>query len=244
MIMKKLVTMLVLILYFIQVINVYASNSTDSELYYLLNNLNIVDEDFFVSKTITREEALISIMRVIGATDEKIEESSGADLIAFADTETYSYFGCAWLCGIAYGEECVVDYPTDRTSHTLKNTDFFFFPERAVTIKECLAFMIRCLQSDKTDFDLTLEKAKDIGLINDKDNFIRDPNSIIGQDDFFVLLGRMLQQKRYKYFAEENNRIYMCGNIDTEKSMTYLEFLTQRRQVQLVQLERQGDGLR
>ena len=211
-------------------INVYADNSCVLESRTTLIQLNILDESGFSNPdAITREECLVAIMRVIGVTDEEIEKLNGADLISFADTDAFSYFGCADLAGIAYGEECVVDYPTERTSHTLKNTDFFFFPKRAITTKECLAFMIRCLQSDKTDFDLTLEKAKDNGLINDKDDFIQNPNSIISQDDFFVLLGRMLQQKRYKYYARENNRFNMNGNIDEEKSMTYLEFLTQRQ---------------
>lgn len=226
--MKKLVIVVVVIMHLLGMINVYADNSCVLEIRTTLVQLNILDESGFSnSDAITREECLVAIMRVIGVTDEKIEKLNGADLVSFADTESFSYFGCACLSGIAYGEECVVDYPTERTSHTLKNTDFFFFPERAITTKECLAFMIRCLQSDKTDFDLTLEKAKDLGLINDKDDFIQNPNSIISQDDFFVLLGRMLQQKRYKYYARENNRFNMNGNIDEEKSMTYLEFLTQ-----------------
>lgn len=227
--MKKLVIVVVAIMYFIGRINVYADNSYVLEIKSTLTQLNILDESGFSNPNrITRKECLVTIMRVIGVTDEEIENLNGADLIAFVDTESFSYFGCAYLSGITFGEECVVDYPTERTSHTLKNTDFFFFPERAVTTKECLAFMIRCLQSDKIDFDLTLEKAKESGLINDKDDFIQNPNSIINQDDFFVLLGRMLQQKRYKYYNRGNNSFSMDGNIDEERSMTYLEFLTQR----------------
>lgn len=228
--MKKLVIIVVEIMYLLWMINVYSDNSCVLEIKTTLIQLNILDESGFSnSDTITREECLIAIMRVIGATDEGIEKLNGNDFIAFADTEAFSYFGCAYASGIAYGEECAVDYPTERTSHTLKNTDFFFFPKRAITVKECLAFMIRCLQSDKTDFDLILEEAKGIGLINDKDDFIQNPNSIISQDDLYVLLGRMLQQKRYKYYSKENNGFNMNESVDEEKSMTYLEFLTQRQ---------------
>lgn len=228
--MKKLVIVVVAIIYLLGMINVYADNSCVLEIRTMLNQLNILDESGFSNPdAITREECLVMIMRVIGVTDGEINSLGGTSLYAFVDTNSRSYFGCAWLSKIAYGEECVVDYPTERTSHTLKNTDFFFFPKRAVTTKECLAFMIRCLQSDKTDFDLTLEKAKDNGLINDKDDFIQNPNSVISQDDFFVLLERLLQQKRFKYYGRENNRFKMEGNIDEEQHMTYLEFLTQRQ---------------
>lgn len=228
--MKKLVSIVVAIMYLLGMTNVCADNSAVSETKDMLIRLNVLNESGFSDPDIiTREECLVAIMRVIGVTDEEIEKLNGADVISFADTESFSYFGCAWLGGIAYGEECVVEYLTERTAHTLKNTDFFFFPERAVTTKECLAFMIRCLQSDKTDFDLTLEKARDNGLINDKDDFIENPDSAISRDDFLVLLGRMLQQRRYKYYSRENSSFRMDGNIDEERSMTYLEFLTQRQ---------------
>ena len=211
--------------------NVYADNSTVSENSTMLIQLNILDESGFSNPdAITREECLVAIMRVIGVTDEEIEKLNGADLISFADTESFSYFGCAWLSEIAYGEECVVDYPTERTSHTLKNTDFFFFPERAVTVKETLAFMVRCLeQTKKSDLDSTFEKAKEYDLIKAEDSFAQNPDSNINQKDFCTLLGRMLHQKRYKYYGRENKRFRMSGNIDEEQSMTYLEFLTRRQ---------------
>ena len=225
--MKKLVILIVVTLCLFGSINVYADNS-GLEIKDKLIQLNIINDSGFSNlDVITREECLVSIMRVIGVTDEEIEKLNGADLISFVDTESFSYFGCAYLSGIAYGEECVVDYPTERTSHTLKNTDFFFFPERTATVKECLAFMIRCLQADETNYDLTIEDAKDFGLVSDEDIFIQNPNSPISQEEFFELLDRMLQQRRYKYYISESNRFRMNGNVDEEKSMTYLEFLTQ-----------------
>lgn len=192
----------------------------------MLVKLNILDENGFSDlDTITRGECLIAIMRVIGATDEEIGKLSGADFEPFADTAPYSYFGCAAAGKIAYGEEWVVEYPTHRTAHALKNTDFFFFPDRTVTAKECLAFMIRCLLSDQTDYDLTIENAKEIGLINVKDRFIQAPDSPIGQDDFFVLLERLLRKNRYKYYGRVNGVFKTEGNIDEARSVSYIEML-------------------
>ena len=128
--------------------------SSVSEITNTLIDLDVIDEKYFSqSDSVTREEALIVIMRIIGITDEDIRNLNGADYIAFADTEHYSYFGCAHAAEIAYGEECVVVYPTLRTRYTLKNTDYFFFPKRKITLKECLALMVRCLQSECFDFE-------------------------------------------------------------------------------------------
>ena len=224
--MKKTILLLLLVYVCLCGTSVYADNS-DLEIKNKLIQLNIVDENGFSNPdAITREECLVSIMRVIGVTDEEVEKLNGADLITFEDTAPFSYFGCAYLSGIAYGEECVVDYPTERTSHTLKDTDYFFFPKRIATIKECLAFMVRCLQSDEPDYDLTIEDAKDFGLVSDEDVFVQNPNLPISQEEFFELLDRMLQQKRYKYYIRESNVFRMYGYVDKAKSMTYLEFLT------------------
>lgn len=228
--MKKIITVVVAIMY---LTGVAISANADNSALSVLMHLNILSEsELYRTDTVTREECLVAIIRVIGATDETIENLNGADVISFADTTSFSYFECARLSGIAYGEECEVEYPTERTMHTLKNTDFFFFPERAVTVKECLAFMNRCLQSEKIDFDLTVEKAKDNGLINDRDSFIKNPDDYISHDDFFVLLERLLQEKRYKYYGCENNVFDMNASKDENRSMTYLESLLQNQAVE------------
>ena len=154
---------------------------------------------------------------------------NGADFFAFVDTDQFSYFGCASAGQIAYGVECVVDYPTYRSSHTRTNTDYFFFPKQAITVKECLALMIRCLQSEKYVFDLTIETATSIGLINEQDDFIQNPDAHISQNDFITLIGRLLQQKRYKYYGVENGRFRYEGNIDEERSVSYHDMLIQRK---------------
>ncbi len=229
--MKKLIFIVTaLMMYLSGMLAVFAVGSSVYDLNNTLIQLNIVDENGFSNPyAITREDCLISIMRVIGLTDDQIEKLDGADFISFADTAPFSYFGCADAGKIAYGEECVVDYPTLRTAYTLKNTDIFFFPNRAVSVKECLAFMNRCLQPGKPDFNLTIENAKDNGLINAQDDFCQNPNSFINQDCFFVLLERLLQQNRYKYYGQ-NGDFKMQGSIDEDRSISYFEMLNQRMQ--------------
>lgn len=228
--MKRLISAVLLITIFIGTLVVHADYDNVNKMKEMLTELNIVDENYFSNKdTVTRAECLVAIMRAIGVTDEEIEKLNGADLAGFVDTFPYSYFGCAYLAKIAYGEECIVDYETYRTSHTLKNTDIFFFPDRAVTVKETVAFMVRCLEeNDEKDLAYAIEKAKEYGLIYSEDTFSNEIDSTMCQDDFYVLLDRFLHQKRYKYYDRANNEFRMDGYIDEEQSITYLEFLTQR----------------
>lgn len=228
--MKRLISAVLLITIFIGTLVVHADYDNVNKMKEMLTELNIVDENYFSNQdTVTRAECLVAIMRAIGVTDEEIEKLNGADLAGFVDTFPYSYFGCAYLAKIAYGEECIVDYETYRTSHTLKNTDIFFFPDRAVTVKETLAFMVRCLEeNDEKDLAYAIEKAKEYGLIYSEDTFSNEIDSTMCQDDFYVLLDRFLHQKRYKYYDRANNEFRMDGYIDEEQSITYLEFLTQR----------------
>lgn len=228
--MKKRILIIMMVLNLLMPMSVCASNECVSDTD-ILALLEIVEDDYFTnSETVTREECIIAIMRVIGVTDAKVDKLYGADLFCFVDTSAFSYFGCAYLGGIAYGEECVVDYPTYRTSHTSKNTDFFFFPERLVTVKETLAFMNRCLGEDKSEkYEFTIEHAKAYGLIEDTDLFAVDENALIDKKDFCALLKRMLYQKRYKYYSVESDGSYMEGNIDKERSMTYIDFLCDRK---------------
>ncbi len=125
--MRRIFTLILLVICLLGNNKVYAGSRDISDLKSTLLQLNIIDESYFSNASVvSREECIVAIMRVIGVTDGEIEELNGSDLICFADTDAFSYFGCAWLGKITYGEECVVDYPTLRASHTLKNTDLFF----------------------------------------------------------------------------------------------------------------------
>lgn len=196
----------------------------------VLIRLNIINENYFLNTdTVTREECIVAIMRVIGVTDEEIDKLNGSDLISFADTDVYSYIGCADLAQIAYGEECIVNYQTPRNSHTLRNTDFFFFPDRLATMKETIAFMIRCLEeTSSSDINYTFERAKDYGILDNEDSFINKADFPISQSDFCILLERFLREKRYKYFSRENDIFKMEGNIDEKRSISYFDMLSQR----------------
>lgn len=227
--MKRLIILIVAIMCFLGTVNVYAESSDLSKPMDMLTALNIIDKEWFSDpEAVSRKECLISVMRTIGATDEGIDSlGTTYDLFTFMDTETRSYFGCAYVSHIAYGEECAVSYPTYRTQHTQKNTEIFFFPDRAVTLKEALAFMVRCLEPGKIELESAFEKAKNYGLIKADEEFIQKADSQLSQNEYCILLERFLHQKRYMYY---NSEMKMRANADEAHSMTYLDFLTGREE--------------
>lgn len=227
--MKRLIILIVAIMCFSANVNAYAENSETPKPMDMLADLNIIDKDGFSDpEAVSRKECLISVMRAIGATDEGIDSLGKTyDLFTFADTKTRSYFGCAYVSHIAYGEECAVSYPTYRTQHTQKNTEIFFFPDRAVTLKEALAFMVRCLEPGRIELESAFEKAKDYGLIKADEELIQNADSQISQNEYCILLERFLHQRRYMYY---NSEMRMQASADEEHSITYLVFLTDRKE--------------
>lgn len=227
--MKRLIILIALIMCFSANVNAYAENSETPKPMDMLADLNIIDKDGFSDpEAVSRKECLISVMRAIGATDEGIDSLGKTyDLFTFADTKTRSYFGCAYVSHIAYGEECAVSYLTYRTQHTRKNTEIFFFPDRAVTLKEALAFMVRCLEPGRIELESAFEKAKDYGLIKADEELIQNADSQISQNEYCILLERFLHQKRYMYY---NSKMRMQASTDEEHSITYLVFLTDRKE--------------
>ncbi len=212
-----------------------AEGASEAEVYSVLVEAGIIDEvNFSDDSIVCRVECVSAILICIGLTDDFVSSKRGADWYAFADTSPFSYCGYADYAKIAYGEKCVVDTPTYGSSHRNTAWDYLFFTDMAATVKEALAFMLRCLEDlSAENFDLTLEKAKEYSLISDEDAFAENIDEEITQGDFVLLLERFVQQKRYKYYltwdeAKFEAKSTIGGSIDEERSVTYFEMLNAR----------------
>ena len=94
--------------------------------------------------------------------------------------------------------------------HTLKNVDYFFFPERLATVKETLAFMVRCLENDIKDYNKTFELAKEYGLINSEMNLLKNRHTFVGAGGFFPHVIRVLKKKKKNnYFPRKSKPIWL-----------------------------------
>ena len=232
--MKKTFTMLILICFSLCCVNAAEYENFDkreSVINQVINEIGVTDNN-----SITRAECLIILMNIIGAPKEEVEKWDGADFFPFADVEPFSYFGGAYCADIAYGEACIIDYETIFTSHTGNNYDYFFFPERAVTLEECLAFMVRCLEEEQDEegyvkrigLEEAVIKAKQYGIITEKDSFASDVKANVNLQTLEILLTRFIQQKRFKYFGIADYEPFtgwflMSGLQDENRSITYLE---------------------
>ena len=102
---------------------------------------------------------------------------------------------------------------------------------RAVTLKETVAFMVRCLEeANGISLDETYEKAMEYGLINENDEFTRQPDEPILYRDFLTVLTRFLDMPQYLYFeissgGYQERLAEGFFRKNENKDMTYYEYL-------------------
>ena len=115
------------------------------------------------------------------------------------------------------------------------NSEFIYFNElRYVTLKEALAFMVRCLCPNEYGLDnlnKTFNIAKEKGLILSNDSFFSRPDAEITVAEMQIILGRFLHQPRglYVRFNDVSSpfeRNFLCEK-DMLGSKTYYEMLNE-----------------
>ena len=220
---------------------VYSTDIDDAKTKETLKQYNVVDPSIFVNETIvTRNDCVALIMRSIGVPDNIFLESyiGTQTFYDFESTDKMlEYFQeCKFVSGtnyVAVAKEytnIIFGEKNQQEEFSTEGAIYFNFV-RAVTTKETLAFMVRCLKNtdmDLANIDVTFAKAKELGLIKETDAFYENPDNAISSDDLFILLHRFLYQPRYLYFGGKDNGDF---NVDSEGNMTYIEYLNQRKVV-------------
>ena len=192
----------------------------------------IMDEALVQKDSITRKECIVSIMKLIGMTEEyaatyqyrsfyssifdDVERNMPSSDIGFnIDTDdiksniedpAYGYIMAAGLYGIAYGE------PIDR--HL-----FNFYPDRTATFKEAIAFIFRCLGTSEKDIDAAYAIAEDSEFLSSTTWDNLESDSVLTGNTLYELLNRMLDMNCYSYF--ENG--YMKDEVPTKSYRELLE---------------------
>lgn len=171
-------------------------------------------------KGITRGECIIEVMKVIGVNQ------AAADLAANADYDQ-PVFKDVNEKDFCYGYSIIARY-CDVVMGTINNeTGCYFEPNRSVTTKECLTFMLRCLRDyQMVDWDNIGLLSEEIGLLNKEEVDLITPDELLTADRFHILLERMLLMRRYLYWQEtEREEFPGLGEvqIDQEGSVRYIE---------------------
>ena len=110
----------------------------------------------------------------------------------------------------------------------------YFYHDRPVTATESAIFMTRCLIGQEGikeyGFEETMKLAEKSGIIKKTDGFYQRMDDPVSPEEYCTMLLRLLSQKRCLYFDPDSS-VYI--EEDTERSMTYLEYLQDLRKAKL-----------
>lgn len=181
----------------------------------ILIKYDIIDDKSLYKEKITKSECIKSILKVIGVFDELAkyyEEHVNFVMPVFEDlpSEKFGYLTIAKEYGLALGEKC--------GKYRSK-----IYPDRNVTLDECLSVMNKCLDKELSSNMIT--QAKNNGLLKDTDEILKRDDKTLSYEDFCVLLYRMFTHKRGYYFYTEPNIIYEEKLIfDYGEKIRYIDF--------------------
>lgn len=199
---KKMFFMILISLVVFLNLTCLAVDSENIEINAILKNNNIIEETF-----ITRRDCLVSIMKIIGVTNDlEIDIHTEKYFSDCSDTDII-YFSNAIYKNIAVGTRKLSEY------------EYEFKPDRCATYNDVLAFIVRCLTSETENI---VEEAIKLGIIKETDSFYNDLDGYITNNEFYMLLERMLMKKCY---------IYVGKDVVNPQSKTYLDILKERQEI-------------
>ena len=201
----------------------------------VFEDMGLFDTHLFDNDAIvTRNDCLSMVMMSIGlSSNARIDTYSTQEL--FLDTGNSVTESEMWYEN--YVDNCkftefgyvhlareFTNVVAGRESIKLNGQNMIYFDYTgATTVKEALAFMVRCLgEYNSRNLEETFQIAAEIGLISDKDSFYQKPDVAISPNDFFVILQRFLQQKQYLYFDRKSNDKFRINN---NSDISYADYL-------------------
>ncbi len=241
--MKKIICYILIVCCIVSIITCHAENPTDSvaQAKKQLEELNIIDTNSFSHENwIYRCEALVPVMKIIGIPEHLAEIVSNRPHNPFYDLEDdpFLYF--------VLSDGSVINVVPTREQYEIK-VDYYgyllaghemfivqgykgnFRPYDAITAKEATAFMMRGIDgSFCSDIDVTYEEAKKCGLVQKKDRFYEDGDVAITENEFCVLLNRMLYQPCCKCFISkemDSGERYETPWRDEERTKRYIDIV-------------------
>ncbi len=168
--------------------------------------------------TVKRIDCICAIMRSIGTNDKQ------AEICVFYTDYYYPVFN-------DIQNEIKTGYIIIANSADIAFgvKDKQFEPDRDTTVKECLAFMLRCLKDSKDVlWNNIFDDALNEGLITKEEFDVFNDDTYLKTDMFNTLIERFINKTRYKYIDKEDgcyNSYKFYKQTDTSDKMTYYEWL-------------------
>ena len=166
-------------------------------------------------KKVTRGECIMHIMKILGVDDDSASLYADIDYVrpVFADliyNETHTgYIIIANLNHVAIG--------VNRGNSDIN----YFEANRNVTVKECIAFVLRCLTEPsnvKWD-DSIISSSVEFGLLTEEEIEVISFDSQLTQNMLKTILERMSNMDRRLYWSQDRGRFCVCqgdGSVDTQ----------------------------
>ncbi len=182
-----------------------------------LLNVGVIDNINDSRTYVSREECIKSILRIIGVNDEMAQkytylndENGGFCDINYCTDISKGYINFAKINGLAFG---TYDKTNDCT---------FFYPKKAVSLNDCLTFMLRCLDNSEKISDV-LSSATENGIIKSNDYFL--DYYFLNYQGYYNLLFRMLNSKIYCFVKTSSDMKTVFIEKDMDRNITYFEYL-------------------
>lgn len=182
-----------------------------------LLNVGVIDNINDSRTYVSREECIKSVLRIIGVNDEIAkeythlsDENGGFCDINYCTDISKGYINFAKINGLAFG---TYDKTNDCT---------FFYPKKAVSLNDCLTFMLRCLDNSEKISDV-LSSATENGIIKSNDYFL--DYYFLNYQGYYNLLFRMLNSKIYCFVKTSSDMKTVFIEKDMDRNITYFEYL-------------------
>lgn len=182
-----------------------------------LLNVGVIDNINDSRTYVSREDCIKSVLRTIGVNDEIAQkytylkdENGGFCDINYCTDISKGYINFAKINGLAFG---TYDKTNDYT---------FFYPKKAVSLNDCLTFMLRCLDNSEKISDV-LSSATENGIIKSNDYFL--DYYFLNYQGYYNLLFRMLNSKIYCFVKTSSDMKTVFIEKDKDRNITYFEYL-------------------
>ena len=182
-----------------------------------LLNVGVIDNINDSRTYVSREDCIKSVLRTIGVNDEMAQkytylndENGGFCDINYCTDISKGYINFAKINGLAFG---TYDKTNDCT---------FFYPKKAVSLNDCLTFMLRCLDNSEKISDV-LSSATENGIIKSNDYFL--DYYFLNYQGYYNLLFRMLNSKIYCFVKTSSDMKTVFIEKDKDRNITYFQYL-------------------
>lgn len=233
--MKRVTIIIITILLITNIFSLFIPISTLN-----LKNAKQVCDNFNLIKVklkgdneyITREEFLESVLYTIGLNEYIIDRYYNT---SFSTVPTDDFTSSAHSVDDDFYTMCYI--AKDLEIIQTKGATRCYLGNDNLKFQEALSILQACLSDVKTDNGIFKKSSKEFvelfikshfsGIITPLDSgYFTITNSKLKRKDVYVLLARLLSQKRYKYLIDTVNS-ESAVKIDVDRSITYKEYLKQ-----------------